>query len=132
MELTDKSEIKEMKEVKEVKEVKEKTFRNLINEILIDLVTYGSALVFYTLFFMGSLGYYYKIPNETYINSASGNLTLVMNILVKTFYKIGYQHPFVFGFMFYTLVFLTFIYPVIKVIIFFIKRREHNNKKEAQ
>ena len=120
-------------EIKEVKEEKEKTFRNLIGEILFDFVIpYGMALVFYTLFFMGSLGYYYNIPNETYINSASGNLTLAMNSMVKVFYRVGYQHPFVFGFMFYALVFATFIYPVIKVIIFFIKRRKNNTKKEAQ
>ena len=117
----------------EIKEVKEKTFGNLINEICFKLVIpYGMALVFYTLFFMGSLGYYYNIPNETYIDSASANLTLAMNSMVKVFYRMGYQHPFVFGFMFYALVFLTFIYPFIKVIIFFIKRREYNNKKEAQ
>jgi uncharacterized membrane protein len=117
-----------MEKIKEIKE--EETIQSFLNRILWQIVSFGTALTILTLFFMGALGAKYDIPVNDFITPTIGNLTKAANITITTFYMHGYKQPTIFICLFYLGVFMTFIYPIYQVIMFFIKRKKRKNEKK--
>ena len=121
-----------IKESNKEKKEKPETFWSFLGGLILRTSGYAAVLIFFTISYMGVLGHRYNLLNETFLEPAVGNLSLAMSLTVSTFYTMGYNSPIVYTILFYILVILTFIFPIYQIIMFFIKRRRHTIKKEAQ
>ena len=118
---------------------KEWSVKEFLSNQLMSII-YGGIIVFvFGIFYLGAMPAYYGVDNLFLnpINSSMGLNTsldminhagyLILSDLIET----GAQHPAIFFWLWWLLVFITFIYPLIRIILFFIRRGKHTIKKEV-
>lgn len=112
-------------------QIKEKlNLKGIIRECVNDILIFSPAVLVFTLFFMGSIGYFINIPAEDFIVNATQNLNTAANITLTGFYNHGYNHPYFYTFLFYFAVFMAFIHPLIYLIINLYKLKKQKKEEE--
>jgi len=118
----------------------ELTFWEFVEGEIWAMISLGVMVLILGLFYLGAMPVYFGVDN-VFLNplNASGGLNTSLELvsgagysIISDFMGIGIENPTLWFWLWWFVVFMTFIFPIIRVIMFFIKRRKNKTKKEAQ